>query len=118
MHRRAFLIALPLGLLRLSFPIPAQSNKRYVCPPCGCSHDGQMHDQPGTCPVCGMKLVDADSLNGVSAIPNFLKLNSEVWTAGQPTMDQLAALEREGLRVVIKLRAPSEANGLGVMEAA
>jgi uncharacterized protein (TIGR01244 family) len=65
-----------------------------------------------------MKLVDANSLSDVSAIPNFLKLSSQVWTSGQPTMEQFAALKREGAREIINLRVPSEANGLGVLEAA
>src|SRR6516164_3525866 len=99
MHRRAFLLLLPVGFTGFVFPAASQDPKKhYVCPPCGCSHDGQVHDEPGTCPACGMKLVDANSLSDVSAIPNFLKLSSQVWTSGQPTMEQFAALKREGAR--------------------
>ena len=37
---------------------PAQAAKRYVCAPCGASCDTKVFDSPGTCPVCGMKLVE------------------------------------------------------------
>lgn len=39
----------------------AQANPggKWVCPPCGCDHDGKVFDAPGTCPApgCGMELV-------------------------------------------------------------
>ncbi len=39
---------------------PPPSGK-YVCPPCGCSNDGKLFDQPGVCPdpACGMALIAA-----------------------------------------------------------
>jgi uncharacterized protein (TIGR01244 family) len=118
--RRDFLLTGSIAAITLSLgaaPAP-QEKKQYVCPPCGCSHDGQIHDQPGKCPVCGMALVDAAALNESSAIPNFSKVNDNVWTAGQPTMDQFAKLKQEGVKVVINLRVPSEGNNIGVTEAA
>jgi putative intracellular protease/amidase len=33
----------------------------YVCPSCGCSADGKEFDKPGTCPICGMALVEKGS---------------------------------------------------------
>ncbi len=36
-------------------PAPA---KHYVCPPCGAPCDGVVYDHPGTCPACGMTLVE------------------------------------------------------------
>lgn len=60
-----------LGILVLPRPVPAATTllpvpsgsgpSVYVCPPC--PHvanllDAQPHDGPGTCPVCGMKLVE------------------------------------------------------------
>ncbi len=30
---------------------------QYSCPPCGAEHDGEVYDKPGSCPVCGMKLI-------------------------------------------------------------
>jgi uncharacterized protein (TIGR01244 family) len=118
MKRRAFVAAGLLVLVLLASGAFAQSSKPYVCPPCGCSHDGIEHDAPGACPVCGMALVDKTSINEVTAIPNFLKLNSQVWTGGQPTLDQLAKLKQEGVKAVINLRPPSESNDEGVQEAA
>jgi putative intracellular protease/amidase len=40
---------------------PPASAARYVCPPCGASCDSKAFDHPGTCPQCGMTLVDAAS---------------------------------------------------------
>ena len=34
------------------------AGKHYVCVPCGLPCDGAVYDQPGTCPKCGMALVD------------------------------------------------------------
>jgi putative intracellular protease/amidase/DNA-directed RNA polymerase subunit RPC12/RpoP len=34
----------------------------YVCPPCGDEGDKLTFDKPGSCPVCGMKLVEQSSL--------------------------------------------------------
>jgi putative intracellular protease/amidase len=38
-------------------PTPAPK-KVYVCPPCGDDHDKVEYDKPGSCPVCGMALVE------------------------------------------------------------
>jgi putative intracellular protease/amidase len=35
---------------------------RYVCPPCGSPCDTASFDKPGTCPACGMALVDASAI--------------------------------------------------------
>src|SRR5438477_12225636 len=35
------------------------SGKIYLCPDCGCAHDTVAFDKPGTCPSCGMVLVEA-----------------------------------------------------------
>jgi len=47
------------------------SAKRYVCAPCGMKCDAQVFDKPGTCPTCGLKLVEAASVGarGKSASP-------------------------------------------------
>ena len=34
----------------------------FVCPPCGDAHDKTIYDQPGACPVCGMRLVKKSGL--------------------------------------------------------
>jgi len=36
--------------------------KHYVCAPCGLPCDKEVFDQPGTCPKCGMALVEQGSL--------------------------------------------------------
>src|ERR1044072_3309513 len=35
--------------------------KEYVCPPCGCDRDKDVSDKPGSCPTCGMPLVEKGS---------------------------------------------------------
>jgi uncharacterized protein (TIGR01244 family) len=42
------------------------------------------------------------------AINNFLRINSEICTGGQPTPEQLAQLKAQGVTTVINLRAPGE----------
>ncbi|MEP7340424.1 MAG: sulfur transferase domain-containing protein [Acidobacteriota bacterium] len=112
MKRRDFVLAGSFGLAALTYGASAQTKKQYVCPPCGCSHDGEVHDEPGQCPVCDMTLVEkTPAMSEVTAIPNFLKLNDKIWTGGQPTMEQLAKLKAEGIKVVINLRPHSESNG-------
>lgn len=34
------------------------ARKEYVCPPCSCGRDHEVFDRPGTCPACGMSLVE------------------------------------------------------------
>jgi putative intracellular protease/amidase len=36
----------------------AEPAKKYVCPSCGCAADGRTFDKPGTCPDCGMALIE------------------------------------------------------------
>src|SRR5262249_34131051 len=57
----AYLAALALiaALALLGRPSTAQG-KRYVCAPCGLPCDADVADQPGTCPKCGMPLVEQD----------------------------------------------------------
>ena len=40
---------------------PADTSK-YVCPPCGCSLDGRVYDQPGICSACDMAYVKQSSV--------------------------------------------------------
>ena len=39
-----------------------------------------------------------------------MKLNDQVWTGGQPTLEHLAKLKEGGVKVVISLRPPNEYN--------
>jgi hypothetical protein len=45
-----------------------------------------------------------------SSIKNFLRVNEQICTGGQPTMAQLEKLKQEGVRAIINLRRPSEYN--------
>ena len=39
----------------------AQAGRHYVCTPCGLPCDGTVYDPPGSCPKCGMPLVDQET---------------------------------------------------------
>jgi len=41
-------------------------------------------------------------------IMNFLRINTEICTGGQPTMEQLTALKADGVKTIINLRTPTE----------
>jgi uncharacterized protein (TIGR01244 family) len=45
-----------------------------------------------------------------SSIKNFLRVNEQFCTGGQPTMAELEKLKQEGVRAIINLRYPSEYN--------
>jgi len=111
MNRREFVAAGSFGVAAMVFGAAAQDKKQYVCPPCGCGHDGEVHNQPGTCPVCSMPLVEKTVANDLAGIPNFLKLNNQVWTGGQPTIEHLLKLKEAGVKVIINLRPHGEHNG-------
>ncbi len=42
------------------------------------------------------------------SIRNFLRVNEEFCTAGQPTIDQLSELKDDGIRAILNLRTPGE----------
>ncbi len=42
------------------------------------------------------------------SIRNFLRVNEEFCTAGQPTIDQLSELKDDGIRAILSLRTPGE----------
>jgi putative intracellular protease/amidase len=60
---------LRVGVAALALAVPGavlgQAKKRYVCPPCGCPRDRETFEKPGTCPACGMPLVE----EGAAAAP-------------------------------------------------
>jgi uncharacterized protein (TIGR01244 family) len=41
-------------------------------------------------------------------ISNFLRLNTQICTGGQPSLDDLARLKSEGVKAVLNLRRPNE----------
>jgi putative intracellular protease/amidase len=50
-------------------PQVASATKRYLCKPCGSPCDNVVYDHPGTCPVCGMPLVEEASVKAAPAEP-------------------------------------------------
>lgn len=46
---------------------PADVPRRYVCQPCGMECDKTVHDKPGTCPVCGSRLVEEKAAQAMLA---------------------------------------------------
>jgi len=72
LDRRSFVIlaasAFPtykLASVSKVFAARDQTNKIYVCPPCGLNCDKLTFDKPGTCQVCGMTLIEkTDTKNG------------------------------------------------------
>jgi len=112
MNRREFVVAGSFTLAALAIPVAAQDKKQYVCPPCGCSHDGVAHNEPGTCPVCNMALIEKTAaMSELTGIPNFLKLTDQVWTGGQPWPEHFPKLKDAGIKVVINLRPHTEHDG-------
>ena len=118
MNRREFVVAGSLTLATLKLARAAQTpsapqKKQYVCTPCGCSHDGVAHDEPGKCPVCGMDLIEkTPEMSEVTGIPRFLKISDQVWTGGQPWEEHYPKLKDAGVKVIINLRAAAEMEGL------
>ncbi len=53
-------------------------------------------------------LLFAESSAQDNAIRNFTRIDKQVCTAGQPTMEQFARLKSEGIKAVINLRHTSE----------
>ena len=41
---------------------------QYICPPCDAEHDGEVYDKPGSCPVCGMKLIKKKEIKNVAIL--------------------------------------------------
>jgi putative intracellular protease/amidase len=63
---RALVLSLLLvgsGSLAMAQPAKKEvtSTKHYVCPPCNTPCDATDHLQPGSCPTCGMTLIEAGS---------------------------------------------------------
>ena len=57
---------LALATLAAATSAGAQA-KHWVCPPCGQPCDDAVFDQPGTCPKCGMTLVEQQAADAVRA---------------------------------------------------
>ena len=112
MNRREFVVAGSFTFAALALRTAAQDKKQYVCPPCGCSNDGTVHNEPGNCPACDMVLIEkTPAMSELTGIPHFLKLTDQVWTGGQPWLEHLPKLKDAGIKVVINLRQRDEYDG-------
>ena len=59
-------LALALSILTPVTPATAQGT-HWVCPPCGQACDDAVFDRPGTCPKCGMPLVEQKAADAARA---------------------------------------------------
>jgi len=57
--------------------------------------------------ICLLSIV-ALGQQTASPITNFLRINTEICTGGQPTVEQLSALKADGVKTIINLRTPTE----------
>jgi copper(I)-binding protein/putative intracellular protease/amidase len=64
MHSRLASLLLLVAVISGGFPVSHEavaildeSAAEYVCPPCGCGKDDEVHNKPGFCTVCGMPLI-------------------------------------------------------------
>jgi uncharacterized protein (TIGR01244 family) len=60
--------------------------------------------------VAGVAAAQQGQTQEYPSIKNFLRVNEQVCTGGQPSADDLAKLKAEGIKAVINLRQPSEYN--------
>jgi putative intracellular protease/amidase len=69
MRALASSIVLSLALFVTSAPASTATSaaRHWVCPPCGAPCDTLVFDAPGTCPTCGMALVDQASAAAAAA---------------------------------------------------
>jgi len=112
MNRREFVVATSFAIGTLALRGTAQEKKLYVCPPCGCSNDGTTHNEPGSCPACGMALIEKTAaMSELTGIPRFLKVTDQVWTGGQPWPEHFPKLKDAGVKVIINLRPHTEHEG-------
>ncbi len=61
-YRLPIYLIFALALL-LSLPFPGSNSNKpvYQCPPCGCTQDHVLYDQPGHCPQCEMELFKVET---------------------------------------------------------
>ena len=62
-----FLLPILVVTQKASSDGASETKAVYVCPPCGSECDKLTFDKPGSCPVCGMKLVEQSSLRSQSS---------------------------------------------------
>ena len=60
------------------------------------------------CTLLFFAVAGSAAQTGPASIRNFLRVNSEFCTGGQPQLEELARLKADGVKAVINLRQPSE----------
>ena len=73
-------------LLGLALATAEEKPKHYVCDPCGMACDKTVYDKPGTCPVCGARLVDQKA--------------AEAALANRPVSKKVAILIFNGVEII------------------
>jgi putative intracellular protease/amidase len=73
-------------LLGCALATAAEKPKQYVCDPCGMACDKTVYDKPGTCPVCGARLVDKEA--------------AEAALASRPAAKKVAILIFNGVEII------------------
>jgi len=63
--------------------------------------------------VLGVFALSTSGLAQDLPIRNFLRVNTEFCTAGQPTLEELSDLKADGIRAVLNLRVPTEHDAAG-----
>ena len=58
--------------------------------------------------ACGLAISVVAQQPSGSAIQNFMQINSEFCSGGQPTLAQLAELKSQGVKSILNLRVPGE----------
>jgi len=60
--------------------------------------------------IAGLMVIVANCQQDPSSIRNFLRVNEQFCTGGQPKVDQLESLKATGVKTIINLRTPEEYN--------
>jgi uncharacterized protein (TIGR01244 family) len=60
--------------------------------------------------VAGLLVIVANGQQDPTSIRNFLRVNEQFCTGGQPKVDQLESLKSTGVKAIINLRTPEEYN--------
>ena len=96
--------AIPMGLLLafvlllgggLRAPAARADTRHYVCVPCGLPCDAKVFDKPGTCPDCGMALVEQGSAQATPAADTRRKVAVLVFN-GVEVIDSMGPYELFG----------------------
>lgn len=59
--------------------------------------------------ACALAIPVMAQQPGAPAIQNFMRINTEFCSGGQPTLAQLAELKSQGVKTILNLRVPGEA---------